>query len=439
MGDSTFAQKTSLALDTSSIAVLEDRLIAQADRFEEIYRVGTVITSLLDLDRVLATVMESALAMTSAEVGQIAIFKDDSNAGIDISWGLSKTVVNQLVNQQGIDLWESIRETGLSYKVDVLESDPEWRLQSHEFNITGFLAVPFKTQNRLVGAVIVANKTEEPIFNVDDLFSLEMLGCFAAVAVENSFLHSEALAKQKMDAELDLARQIQKTLMPRTNVNFDRLAILTHNKMALQVGGDFQDIIEVAPGKYFLVVADVSSKGVPAALLMTSTRALIRAYADESIDLPRVIKNVNIQLSKDSAELRGMFVTLILICIDLEAGVIKSLNAGHPPGFLRYPDGAIKELKTGGPFIGQFDTLEFREEVLPLMPGMRLFLYTDGAFECFDRKGRMFGLAGLRSFFAENCFRTADELIANMLVVLDKYSANPQAIDDTTLLLADIS
>jgi phosphoserine phosphatase RsbU/P len=439
MGDSTFAQKTAFALDTSSIAALEDRLIAQADRFEEIYRVGTVITSMLDLDRVLATVMESALAMTHAEVGQIALFKDESGAEPNISWGLSRAIVNQLINQEGVDLWESIRRSGLSYKVDVLSMDPEWRLDSTEFNISGFLAVPFRAQDRLVGAVIVANKTEEPIFNADDLSSLEMLGCYAAVAVENSFLHSEALLKQKMDAELDLARQIQKTLMPHTSVNFDRLAILTHNKMALQVGGDFQDIIEISPGKYIFVVADVSSKGVPAALLMTSTRALIRAYTDESTDLPQVIKNVNIQLSKDSAELKGMFVTLILICIDFHEGVIKSLNAGHPPGFLRYPDGAIKELKTGGPFIGQFDSLEFREEVLPLMPGMRLFLYTDGAFECFDRKGRMFGLSGLRNFFAENSFRSSEDFISNMLRILDRYSANPQAIDDTTLLLADIS
>jgi serine phosphatase RsbU (regulator of sigma subunit) len=424
--------------EPTSISILEDCLAEQANRFSEISRVGTVVASLLDLNRVLAVVMESALAMTKGEVGQIALFNDDTEVEPSICWGISPKVAALIKNKSGLCLWEQVRQSGESIKVDNLRTDQEWKLGSVEVNITGFLVVPFKAQEHLVGAVIVANKIEAPQFDDNDLYSLEMLGCFAAVAIQNSVLHAQALAKQKMDAELEMARQIQRTLMPQRIVEFDSLSVMTHIKMALQVGGDFFDIIEISPGKYVLVVADVSSKGMPAALLMTSTRSLIRAYAEEPLDLVGLVKSVNYQLSRDSAELKGMFVTLILVYNDFQAKIIRTLNAGHPPGFLRYPDGTITEIKVGGPFIGQFENFEFREQALPLVPGTRLFLYTDGAFECFDKKGQMFGLAGLRHFFAQNCGLPSQEFIEKMLLILEKYSSDKAGMDDITLLLADL-
>jgi phosphoserine phosphatase RsbU/P len=421
-----------------TIANLEDKLAEQANAFTEISHIGTIITSLLDLDRVLPAVMESALSITKAEVGEIALFGSFEKPRSNIAWGLSDKIVSQLVNNNGINLWDYIRLEDMPVKVDCLASEIDWRLGTRDVKISSFLAVPMKSQGGTVGAIMVANKTESPYFDSEDLFSLEMLGCFAAVAVENSYLHVQELAKQKIEAELDMARHLQKTLMPKKVVELQNLSIVTHNQMAMQVGGDFYDIIELSPMKYILVVADVSSKGLPAALLMTSTRSLVRAFAREPIDLAAIALDVNKQLSRDADDLKGMFVTMIMVYMDFEANIIKSLNAGHPPGFLHYPDGTIRELKMGGAFVGQFDDLKYEEEVLPLEPGVRLFLYTDGAFECTNLQGRMLGLAKLREFFADHCNSSSRSFIGNLLALLEQYSEDPTGVDDTTFLLADV-
>ena len=285
---------------------------------------------------------------------------------------------------------------------------------------------------------MIFSKIESDFFEDNDLLSLEKLAGFAAVAVENSEIHKKKLAQQKLDAELAMAREVQRTLMPQKTLDLGCLMLHAHNRMALQVGGDFYDIIQLSPHKFLLMVADVSSKGLPAALLMTSTRSLVRAFANEFSDLPTIAHNVNRQLCRDSDNLRGMFVTMILICFDFESSVIKSVNAGHPPGLLRYPDGKIAELKIGGTFFGQFDYMEFFEDCQPLVLGQRLFLYTDGAYECVNDHKEMLGLSGLKEIFKKYGSGTTEGFMEQLNLTLSQFSSDPERIDDTTYLIADV-
>ncbi|OGC89448.1 MAG: hypothetical protein A2W25_16495 [candidate division Zixibacteria bacterium RBG_16_53_22] len=410
----------------------------QSDRFAEVARVGMMITSLLELNKILPVVMETALQVAKAEVGHILLFDGRLLSDARVSWGLSGKLADSIQSDSGESLWDYIQCNGKSLNLDSIEQRSDWKIDDNLTHVDNLVAVPLKTQDRTVGAMVVANKMDGGHFGRDDLSALEMLGNFAAVAVENTLLHEHMLVRQRMETELDLARHVQKTLMPKKVVDLGRLSIVAHNHMAMQVGGDFYDIIEISPHKYILIVADVSSKGLPAALLMTSTRSLIRAYADETLDLARLIRNVNIQLCKDSNELRGMFVTLVAVMIDFDDQVIRSVNAGHPPAFLRYSDGAIKELKVGGPFLGQFDNLEFKLESHPLANGCRIFMYTDGTFEGVDDQGKMLGLSNLREFFAANSHLSSERFIDRLREVLDRYSCEASEADDTTYLIADV-
>jgi sigma-B regulation protein RsbU (phosphoserine phosphatase) len=421
-----------------AISELEERLLEQSEKYTDIARVGTVITSLLELNKILPAVMETALQMVKAEVGHIVLFDSRIEKLTQVSWGLSPKLVDSIRNSAGESLREHIERAGKSLKIDSFDRKTDWKMDNILAHINNLLVVPLKTQNHAVGAMLVANKAGGGRFEDDDIFSLEMLGSFAAVAIDNGILHEQALARQKMESELEMARHVQKTLMPKKIVDLGNLSVVAHNQMAMQVGGDFYDIIELSPKRYILIVADVSSKGLPAALLMTSTRSLIRAYADETSDLSQIIKNVNTQLCKDANELREMFVTLMAVLIDFDEKVIRSVSAGHPPAFLRYPDGTIMELKIGGPFLGQFDNLEFQQECHPLVNGSRLFLYTDGAFECADEHGKMLGLASLRRFFAGESHLSSERFIAHLREILDRYSCSESNIDDTTYLLADV-
>lgn len=420
------------------ISILEERLAIQSNNFSEISKVGALVTSFLELDHILPSVMESALAIVKAEVGQMIIFGEVQTIQTDICWGLSRLVTSSIVNRRDKNLCDYIGETGNSIKIDDLKSDSDWHNPTGKARIKSILAVPMKSHNRIVGAAIVANKIEGDFFEDNDLLSLEMLAGFAAVAVENSEIHKKKLDQQKLDAELTMAREVQRTLMPQKILDLGCLMLHAHNRMALQVGGDFYDIIQLSPHKFLLVVADVSSKGLPAALLMTSTRSLVRAFANEFTELPTIARNVNRQLCRDSDYLRGVFVTMILICFDFESGVIKSVNAGHPPGLLRYPDGEIAELKIGGTFLGQFDNIEFLENCQPLVLGQRLFLYTDGAYECVNDRKEMLGLSGLKEIFKKYGSGTSEGFMEQLNLTLSQFSSDPERIDDTTYLIADV-
>lgn len=420
------------------IAELEEKIALQANKFSDISTIGTVIASILDLDRILPLVMESTLSIVNAEVGRMVIYGENGDTLSSISWGISREITDSIRNVDGIAISDYIYTTKNMLEIDDMAADLEWSMDAESAHIASFIALPLCAQNQILGAIFVANKIGEPLFDEDDLFSLQMIARFAAVAIENSNLHIRAVAQQKIEADLEMAKQLQKALMPDNDMEFDHLRIKAYNTMAMQVGGDFYDIIHVSDDKYLLVVADVSNKGFPASILMSSARSLLRAYAMQTDSPAEVMVNVNEQLCNDSNGLKGMFVTLILVYLDFKKGILKAVNAGHPPGWIAMPDDTIKELKQGGPFIGQFNGLKYIEQTLPITPGSKLFLYTDGAFECVDKNGKMLGLGGLRKFYEKNQHLSLDKFIDKITEMLGEYSADPDWIDDTTYLLAEI-
>ncbi|MEE9554826.1 MAG: GAF domain-containing SpoIIE family protein phosphatase [candidate division Zixibacteria bacterium] len=431
----------SLGLDAppeQKIADLEEKIALQANKFSDISTIGTVIATIMDLDRILPLVIESTLSIVSAEVGHMVIYDDNGGTVSSISWGISKEITDSIRNNDGVAISDYIYESKEMIEIDNLVADLHWSMDSESAHITSLIALPLSAQNLVLGAIFVANKIGKPSFDEDDLFSLQMIARFAAVAIENSNLHARAVAQQKIEAELEMAKQTQKALMPDNYIEFDQLRIRAYNIMAMQVGGDFYDVVRISDDKFLLVVADVSSKGFPASLLMSSARSLIRAYAMKTDSPAEVMANVNEQLCNDSGGLKGMFVTLIMVYFDFKKGILKAVNAGHPPGWIGMPDGTIQELKQGGPFIGQFDDLKYTEQTLPVSPNSKIFLYTDGAFECVDKNGKMLGLDGLRKFYKNNHHLPGETFINKMTEMLSKYSVDPDWIDDTTYLLAEI-
>ena len=249
-----------------TVSDLEDKLAKQVNLFTDISRIGTVITSILDLSSILPMVMESAITVVKAEVGQLVVFQDNGEIEGSVCWGINEGVTKLIRNRNGNGLWDHILDTGEWLKITDLESDTNWSLKEEKAYIKSLLAAPLYSQNRIVGAIVVANKIDEKVFGDDDYFNLEIVTRYAAVAVENSRLHKEALEKQKLEADIGMARQVQNMLMPDKSMENDKLRVTAFNAMAMQVGGDFYDIVQLSRNKYILVVADVSNKGFQASL-----------------------------------------------------------------------------------------------------------------------------------------------------------------------------
>lgn len=418
------------------LAQLEETLEEQVNKIVDISRIGSVFTSYLDLDLVLPMIIETGLRIVKGEVGEVAIFNFHGQPK-SISWGLTSEIIRQISTENHSDLIEQIKSTGNSATLNEIKVKAEGGATDAELNINSLIISPLKSQNDVVGYIAIANKEDQEDFSSDDTFSLEMLGSFVAVAVKNAELHMDALIKQKLEHELQLAEQVQSTLMPEKIIKFDGLEVFSHYNPAGQVGGDFYDTIDLGDGRYLIVVADVSNKGVPAALIMSSTRSYIRVMAQRTDSLADLVSQVNNLLCRDVEKLSGMFVTTFLGLIDTKNGTLISVNAGHPPAYL-FRGSEIITLKTGGPFVGQFANIPYQEIEIEIKSGDKIIIYTDGIFECANAEGEMLGLKNALKFFEENITKSWPLFVERLSELLAEYSYDKSRIDDTTLLMIEI-
>jgi sigma-B regulation protein RsbU (phosphoserine phosphatase) len=415
---------------------LEDQLEEQINKIVDLSRMGTVLTSMLDLEVILPMVIETALSLVKGEVGAVVLFDQDNQRKI-VSWGLNEKVTDNLTTETGDNIYEYVRKTGES----AILSDIEFSSRNIEglagINISTLLASPLKNEDKIIGAIAVANKEGGEVFSSDDRFALEMLGSFAAVAVVNSKLHLEALQKQKLENELDFAQQVQYTLMPDREKIFDGLEVYTYNAQAAQVGGDFYDIIKIDNDKYLIIVADVSNKGIPAALIMASVRSYIRVIAENLTSLSELANKVNNLMCRDLEKLDGTFVTMFFGLVDISRHKLIAVNAGHPAALL-IREGNATELESKGLLLGQFANSTYPEIETELKINDRLFVFTDGIFECVNSHDEMLGLASAKAFLLENRNMPWAQLLSNLKKLLKEYSFDEGRVDDTTLMMIEV-
>jgi len=203
---------------------------------------------------------------------------------------------------------------------------------------------------------------------------------------------------------------------------------------AMQVGGDFYDVFELSPGKFGLIIADVSDKGLPASLYMTVSRTLIRARALEMESPARTLEKVNHILQLDSSE--GFFVTVFYAILELESGKVTYCLAGHnPPWWLRPQQGELQPLKKGGLALGMLDPINLKDQELVLVSGDKLVLYTDGITETFSPAGEAFGDARFKARLGSFLDETASRIVEGIGLSLDSFRADAELDDDYTLLV----
>ncbi len=235
--------------------------------------------------------------------------------------------------------------------------------------------------------------------------------------------------------ELDVASKMQQSILPTSFPATDEYEIYGNMAPARNVGGDFFDLVHLEGGLIGLAVADVSDKGVPAALFMMSSRTLLKGSAIGMGAPGRVLSEVNTLLTENNETM--MFVTLVYALYNPETGALTYANGGHCPPLVVHPDGSSTELaSTDGVALGVMPELKYRQETVTLNPGDMLIFYTDGVSEAMNAKGEEFGVERLRQLFAAgppDGARMAIEVI--MRAVAEFAGATPQSDDVTCLVL----
>lgn len=243
------------------------------------------------------------------------------------------------------------------------------------------------------------------------------------------------MAKEKVENELNIAAQIQRSILPSSFPAYpDRKEFELHAVMqpARYIGGDFYDFFFIDDNTLALVVADVSDKGVPAALFMMVSRTLIHSLAVDNPSPSVVLEKANNVMCQNNDS--GMFVTVFLAFYNVSSGKLTATNGGHSASLIIDPDGASREwATTHGPALGFMEELPYKEETIDLEVGQTLFLYTDGVTEAMSQDNVLFGLGKLRDLLKRKHDFKLDRLCSDIEISLSEFQEGQQ-FDDITML-----
>ena len=254
-------------------------------------------------------------------------------------------------------------------------------------------------------------------------------------ATVGALRESIAEATARIDRELRTAKAIQESALPRTFPPFpdiDRFDIYARMDPAREVGGDFYDFFLVDDHTLGFLIADVSGKGIPAALFMMAAKTEVYNYMTSGIDLSQAIQSANYHLCQGNES--GMFVTLWAATLDWKTGELTYVNAGHNPPLLRH-EGSWQWLRErGGVFLGSFDIAKYRSQTIVLHEGDQLLLYTDGVTEAFSVDIQQYGEIRLENFLAEHKGDHPHALVDAVRDDVARWAAGAEQSDDITML-----
>jgi serine phosphatase RsbU (regulator of sigma subunit) len=241
---------------------------------------------------------------------------------------------------------------------------------------------------------------------------------------------AEAIRRERFEHELEVARLIQQNYLPRELPELPGWQVAAHYRPAREVGGDFYDVIALSDGRTAFVVGDVTDKGVPAALVMSATRSILRAFAQRLIEPGVVLDHVNENLCPDMPD--KMFVTCLYGLLDPANGLLRFANAGHDLPYVKTGDGVV-EVRARGMPLGLMAGMSYEEKEIVLQPGDSVLLHSDGVAEAHDPNRDMFGFPRLKDTVAGTTGGQA--LIDRVLAELEAFTG-PQVEqeDDITLL-----
>ena len=297
------------------------------------------------------------------------------------------------------------------------------------FTTRSILCAPLCVKGVMLGALEVINKSQgDGLFDLADKQFLQVLAGMVSLTVHNAQMTEALVEQERMQRELDLAREIQRDLLPpQPAADFPVHGL---NLPAFEVSGDFYDFFLLGDGRIAWGLGDVSGKGMNAAMLMAKTISLFRCLGKTVHEPARLLAMLNDELAETAS--RGMFVTMAAGVFDPASGEVIFANAGHQPPLYRSPDGAYGELPESSPPLGIVSGMGYADQRLRL-DGGRLYLFTDGVTEGWDADGRMLELAGLQGLLD----KYAAQSPAAQLVAVANALARPgvRLRDDLTLLV----
>lgn len=299
-----------------------------------------------------------------------------------------------------------------------------------------------KTHSEMV-APIIANDEVIGVFNLesdglntyteDDLQVLLLLASQVAIIAEKAMLHEELVKKKRLEAQLEVAREVQLSLFPANDPQLAGYDISAYNFPTEEVSGDYYDFAKIYDDQLGIVIADVAGKGMPAALLMAFLRASLRAAIHVGYAPNVTMSKINALLGESIES--NQYVTAFYGVLDATNHTLAYVNAGHNPPLLMDADGRTQFIERGELPLGMFRGARYYEYYLTLSPGQILVLYTDGVTEATSAENEEYGRARLERVVSESKDLSARELIAHIYADVLRWTDGRGANDDITFVI----
>lgn len=283
-------------------------------------------------------------------------------------------------------------------------------------------------------ALIGGIKDKEDIYN--KIQFITTITNIIAVAIENKRLFKKQIEQEKLNKEMELAKEFQQRLIPEKIPLSKFYEVETYYKPHFNIGGDYIDFMKFSENRFAVVIADISGKGVAAALLMSNFQAMLQSLIFQYRDLETFVFALNQAVYRITKS--DKFITFFVAEIDTDKKELRYINAGHYPPIL-YNNGEMKELKTGSTVIGAFEKLPFiNEEKIKLAPNALLFCFTDGLVDIQNENGDYFEEEKLKKFIEENKDKSLAEFNNKLIETVEAFKGEREYVDDIALLTTKV-
>lgn len=306
----------------------------------------------------------------------------------------------------------------------------------HQNGVT-VLAGPLSSGDRKLGVLVVTANLNDRQFSQNDFEVFASLVEQSAFALANATAHQAMQSKRQLDAELKTASDVQRILLPERAPALEGYRFAARNRPARILSGDFFDYLVLDEKHFGAVIADVSGKGFPAALIAATCRSALQAHAQTRLSPTAALSAVNRQLAPDIRQ--GMFVSMVYLVLESGTPNITLTRAGHPnPLVWRKATGLVESIQSPGLGVGIDDGDVFdrvtKDTTFTMAPGDVLLLYTDGVSEAEDRDGDMFEEPRIKEALAASAAQGADAVVDHLLAALNDFIGGQAPHDDVTVI-----
>ncbi|MGZ4820823.1 MAG: PP2C family protein-serine/threonine phosphatase [Terriglobales bacterium] len=406
-----------------------------------LFEATRLLNSTLDLAVLLELILKIARAEVNADRGTVFLVdKDARQIWSIVAMGLEKQEIRMPF---GVGVAGTVAQTGQPINVqDAYQLacfDPTTD-QKTGYHTKSLLCMPIrhKGSGEIVGVIQLLNQLIDGRFTAEDQDFLEKLSGHMAMALENARLHRAALKKQRMERELEMARGIQRSLLPDAPPVLDGYELAVSNMPCFECGGDYYDFISLGQDTLLLVIADVEGKGVSSALVMSNLQATLHALVTHLHSLEVLALSLNEMICNDTKSRK--FLSIFLGLLDTRRNRLHYINAGHvPPIIVNGETGEYELLQAGGTVVGLFPDSEYSRGSAKLNPGDLLVLCTDGITEPCNVEEEEFGSERLAECVSRNRRGSAEQIVDAVHKEVNAFSLGGTHTDDKVLMVLKVT